>query len=100
MKLTVSDFCPLIQAPCKQLGCSWFQHVHGMHPQTGEQIDEWRCAMAWLPMLLVENSRQTSQAGAAIESFRNEVAKGQRDASLGIAPAHSVPEQKQIEAAE
>jgi hypothetical protein len=98
VKLTVNDFCPLIQASCKQLGCSWFQHVQGMHPQTGEQIDEWRCAMAWLPMLLVENSRQTSQAGAAIESFRNEVVRRQDDAALGIARAY--PEPKQIEAAE
>ena len=31
--------------------------------------------MAMMPMLMIENSRQTSQAGAAIESFRNEMVK-------------------------
>ena len=28
-----------------------------------------------MPMLMIENSRQTSQAGSAIESFRNEMVK-------------------------
>jgi hypothetical protein len=28
-----------------------------------------------LPVLLIENGRQTSHAGAAIESFRNEMVK-------------------------
>jgi hypothetical protein len=31
--------------------------------------------MAMMPMLMIENSRQTSQAGSAIESFRNEMVK-------------------------
>lgn len=100
MKLTRDDFCPLIKAPCRQLGCNWFVQLRGINPNTGEEIDDYRCTMAFLPLLLIENSAQTRQAGAAIESFRNEVAKGQRDAALGIARAHSVPEIKQIEATE
>jgi hypothetical protein len=31
--------------------------------------------MAWLPMLLIENSQQQRQTGAAVESFRNEMVK-------------------------
>jgi hypothetical protein len=31
--------------------------------------------MAWLPILMIEGSQQTRQAGAAIESFRNEMVK-------------------------
>lgn len=100
MKLTRTDFCPLIKEPCRQLGCNFFVQLRGLDPQTGEQIDDYRCTMAWLPLLLIEGASQTRQAGAAIESFRNEVKAGQRDAMLGIAHARSVPEPKLIEAAE
>ena len=55
--------------------CSWFTQVRGQNPQTGEPVDEWGCAVTWLPLLLIENSNQTRQAGAAIESFRNETVK-------------------------
>jgi hypothetical protein len=38
-------------------------------------IDEQRCAIAWLPLLLVENSQQQRQTSAAVESFRNEMVR-------------------------
>lgn len=49
--------------------------VAGTHPNTGAETEEWGCAMAWLPVLLIENAQQSRQTGAAVESFRNEVAK-------------------------
>ena len=58
-----------------KIECAWFIQIRGRHPQTGEELDEYGCAMAMMPMLMIENSRQTSQAGAAIESFRNEMVK-------------------------
>lgn len=75
MKLEVSKYCPLVKGDCKQLGCSWFTQVRGKHPQTGEDIDQWGCAITWLPILMIENSQQQRQTGAAVESFRNEMAK-------------------------
>ena len=47
--------------------------MRGTNPNTGKEVDEWNCAVAWLPMLLVENSMQQRHTGAAVESFRNEV---------------------------
>ena len=47
----------------------------GKNPQTGQDVNEWNCAVTWLPMLLIEGSQQTRQAGSAIESFRNEMVK-------------------------
>jgi hypothetical protein len=44
-----------------------------MNPNTGEQLDDWGCSVAWLPVLLIENSQQQRQTGAAVESLRNEV---------------------------
>lgn len=76
MKIEVKDNCPLNGfKPCKKFDCGWFIQIRGRHPQTGEEIDEYGCAMAMMPMLMIENSRQTSQAGSAIESFRNEMVK-------------------------
>jgi hypothetical protein len=49
--------------------------VRGQHPQTGQEVDEWNCAMTWLPVLLIENSKQQRQTGAAVESFRNETVR-------------------------
>lgn len=75
MKLEPGKYCPLIKKDCIGLQCSWFMLVRGKHPQTGEDVDEWNCAVTWLPVLLIENSQQQRQTGAAVESFRNEVVK-------------------------
>ncbi len=47
----------------------------GKNPNTGEDINQFDCAVTWLPMLLIEGSQQTRQSGAAIESFRNEMVR-------------------------
>ena len=76
MKIEPKANCPLNNfEPCKQLGCGWFLQIRGTHPQSGEEVDDWGCAMAWMPILLIENSRQQMQTGAAVESFRNEMVK-------------------------
>lgn len=74
MKLEIEHNCPMAGfEPCRQMKCAWFVQMRGAHPQTGEDVDEWGCAVAWLPVLLIENAQQQRQTGAAVESFRNEV---------------------------
>ena len=76
MKIEIKDNCPLNGfKKCKRFNCAWYTQIRGKHPQTGEELDEYGCAMAMLPLLMVENSRQTNQTRAAIESFRNEMVK-------------------------
>ena len=75
MKIEAGKFCPLIGKDCIQLQCSWFTQVRGINPNTGEEIDDWSCAVTWLPTLLIENSQQQRATGSAIESFRNETVK-------------------------
>ena len=75
MQLKPSNFCPLIKEDCKELGCSWFTQLRGTNPNTGDPVDEWGCAVTWLPMLLIENSQMQRQTGSAVESFRNEMVK-------------------------
>lgn len=75
MKLETGNFCPLVQGPCKKLECTWFTQVRGTNPNTGEPVDEWGCAVTWLPVLLIENSQMQRHTGAAVESLRNESVK-------------------------
>lgn len=75
MQIKPENFCPLIKEECKGLKCSWFTQVRGTNPNTGKEVDEWGCAVVWLPVLLIENSQQQRQTGAAVESFRNEMVR-------------------------
>ena len=75
MQLKPGSFCPLIKKECIQMQCAWFTQVRGKNPQTGADVDEWGCAINWLPILMIENSQQQRSTGAAVESFRNEMVK-------------------------
>jgi len=70
-----------------------------MNPNTGEEVDEWKCAVSWLPMLQIETSQQSRQTGAAVESFRNEVVRANEQnqqlyinaLNQGVIPAQITP---------
>lgn len=73
MKIEPGMFCPLLKKQCIKMDCAWFVKINGFNPNTGQQIEEWGCTVSWLPILLIENSQQQRQTGAAVESFRNEM---------------------------
>jgi hypothetical protein len=76
MKIEPKSNCPLNNFnPCKELECAWFIQVRGTNPNNGKEVDEWACSMAWMPILMIENSQQQRQTGSAVESFRNEMVK-------------------------
>jgi len=75
MEIKPGNYCPLLKKDCIGLQCAWFTQVRGHNPNTGKEVDEWSCAIAWLPILLIENSQQQRSTGAAVESFRNEMVK-------------------------
>ena len=82
--------CPLYQKDMSEVchKCAWWTRVIGKNPQTEEMIDDWKCAVALLPMLLVENAQMSRQTGAAVESFRNGVVQTVGDAvvqAIGVA---------------
>ncbi len=74
-KIKPGDFCPLIKKDCIGLKCSWYTQMRGTNPNTGEPVDEWGCAVTWMPVMAVEIAQKSNQTGAAVESFRNEVVK-------------------------
>ena len=79
MEIKQGNFCPLLKKDCIALQCAWFTQVRGTNTNTGKEVDEWGCAMAWLPILTIENSNQQRQTGSAVESFRNEMINSQNE---------------------
>lgn len=73
--------CPLLKQKQEDVchTCGFYTHVRGKHPQTNEELDHWACSIEWLPTLLIENSQQSRQTGAAVESFRNEMVKANHE---------------------
>lgn len=97
MQLKNGNFCPLIKKDCVGLTCAWFTRVQGFDINTGNQVDEFQCAISWLPMLLIENSGQQRQTGAAVESFRNEMVKANEvNTKLILATASGKTQQSKL----
>jgi hypothetical protein len=77
--------CPL-GSECERINgdhierCAWFIELEGKHPQTGKEIRESKCAMAWQPLLIIEGNAESRGASAAIQSLRNETIKRQEKA--------------------
>ena len=76
--------CPL-GSECEEIKdnkihrCMWYTAVRGTNPNTGEDVDEWNCAIAWGPILQIETSQTQRGVSTALESFRNETVKGQKE---------------------
>jgi hypothetical protein len=91
------SICPLHKEDTSTVchKCPWWTRVIGKNPQSEEMIDDWRCAVALLPMLLIENAQVSRQTGAAMESFRNDVVAG---VSMAVAAAKDVNQGRLVDA--
>jgi hypothetical protein len=89
------SFCPLIKKDCVGLTCAWYTRVQGYDMNSGNQVDNYECAIAWMPMLLIENSGQQRQTGAAVESFRNEMVKA-NEVNTQLILAAAEPQQPKL----
>lgn len=100
MKLESGKFCPLIGKDCIGLECSWFTQIRGVNPNTGQDVDEWGCAITWLPILMIENSQQQRQTSLAVESLGNFTSKSSEKQNLLLnLLAQNIASQNQIEPA-
>ena len=93
--LEVEFTCPL-GSECEEIKnnkiyrCMWYTKVVGEDPNTGETVDDWSCAISWMPTLQLEMSRTNRGQTAALESFRNETVKGQSEFIQLIAKAQNI----------
>lgn len=69
--------CPLHQKDMSTVchKCPWWTQLRGKNPNTGLPIDEWACAISFLPILLCESAQESRQTAAAVETFRNDMVK-------------------------
>lgn len=94
MKLEKGTYCPLLKKKCIGMECAWFINIRGFNPNTGQEVDEWGCTVSWLPVLMIENSQQQRQTGAAVESFRNEMVKQNQETAKLLLMAATQPQSK------
>lgn len=83
MEIKVAD-CPL-GAKCEEVKvengrqvmyrCPWYVQVRGFDTNTGAGVDNWGCAIAWMPTLMINTANESRKGVAATESFRNEMVK-------------------------
>jgi hypothetical protein len=81
MEIKTAD-CPL-GAKCEEVKtengkqvlyrCPWYIQVRGNDVNTGAEIDNWACAIAWMPTLMINTANESRKGVAATESFRNEM---------------------------
>ncbi len=55
--------------------CPWYKMFRGLHPNTGEQVDEWGCAIGWAPVLQMETAKHVRGTQKATEELKNELVK-------------------------
>lgn len=67
-------YCPLWRKQmCKVCHtCPWWFNLKGKDPNTKQDLDEWRCAIAWAPTLSVEIAQQSRSTTAEVHEMRNE----------------------------
>lgn len=81
MEVRIAD-CPL-GAKCEEVKtdggkqyiarCPWYVLVRGVDNNTGADVDNWGCAIAWMPALMINTANESRKGAAATESFRNEM---------------------------
>jgi hypothetical protein len=80
MPVEIKITCPL-GSECERVvdgvleRCAWYTCLKGKNPQGEDIIDEWGCAIAWLPIMSVEVAQTNRGQTHAIESFRDETLK-------------------------
>ena len=75
MKIEPGDHCPILDHKCIEFKCKWWRLLRGTNPQSGEEIDEYDCAIPMLLVMACENAKETRQTAASIDSFRNVMVK-------------------------
>lgn len=77
--------------------CPWYIMVRGTDINTGKEIDDWGCAIAWMPTLMINTANESRKGVAATESFRNEMVKqGEQTQKVMLLAAQLTTKEKLI----
>lgn len=97
MEVKIAD-CPL-GAKCEDVKtengkpviyrCPWYVEIRGIDHNTGKDTENWGCAIAWMPALMINTANESRKGVAATESFRNEmVRQGEQTQQAMLAAAN------------
>jgi len=50
-----------------------YVRMNGQDPNSGEQVNQGACAIAWMPTIHLEGNQMMREQGAATESLRNRI---------------------------
>ena len=75
------------------VACRFWVTVMGKNPQTGETTNNGDCAIAWLPVLLIENSKVNREVSAEVGAMRNESVTTGQQLTAAIIQASTVNKQ-------
>lgn len=69
--------CPFHRRPMSKVchTCPMWTLVRGKDPQSTEDVDQWNCALAWLPMMMINVAQQSRQTGASCDKVATEIKK-------------------------
>lgn len=86
------EYCPLWKKPMSKVchTCPWWEPYRGKDRNTEKDIDEWKCAIAIMPKLLIENTAFVIGVQQSTESMRNEMAKAHIEGTNAISHAIAV----------
>lgn len=95
--------CPMMGGkPCVEDGsivdgelvaCRFWVHVRGVDKNTNAEVDNGDCAIAWLPVLLIENSSVNREVSAEVGAMRNESVTTSQQLTAAIIQASTVNKQ-------
>ena len=85
MELKITRTCPLghkceVAVDQSIQRCAWFIKIEGTHPQSGQLIDSWDCAIAWQPVLMIEQSAQIRTVACSVQAAGNRSEEQQKAA--------------------
>lgn len=65
--------------------CMWYTKVIGTDPQnSNKEYDDWKCAIAWMPILQLEVANINRVGTATLASFRNDVVMSNKNDEIKI----------------
>ena len=70
--------CPFLKKYCIEGDCELYITVVGNDPQSGQPINESKCAIAWMPILQIETSKEARTIHAGLTNLRNETEMRQK----------------------
>ena len=86
-----SPYCPLIKKGCVEHKCAWYTMIAGTDPQTGEVVDRAGCAITFIPMLQIENTKAALATQSATVEVRENVIRAAQATVQAVAQQHIEP---------